>query len=231
MKMKLLQKKGSSCAAMFAAATITCLSLAQQGEAAVTWMVTQVGDDVVMAVDGGTLEVPASLLIYSSNNSGQNYGNLAFNGNIQSFFGGPTDVYYKYQLRDVGDFGTNVAGFTNPPTYSVVATSVTGTKGLAVYNIANPLPGGTSAWLVVNVPGYDGSALSYTPDVSMTFSDTTISAMFGSNLDEGPQLLWTGTTGDTVSIALSPVPEPSNLALLALGACGVLTHRRRKRAA
>ena len=52
MKMKLLQKKGSSLAAMFTAVVIACLGLAQQVEAAVTWTVDQVGADLVMTTSG-----------------------------------------------------------------------------------------------------------------------------------------------------------------------------------
>ncbi len=57
MKMKLLQKKGSSLAAMFTAVVIACFGLAQQGEAVVMWEVSEVGGDVTI-VASGTLDLP-----------------------------------------------------------------------------------------------------------------------------------------------------------------------------
>ena len=68
----------------------------------------------------------------------------------------------------------------------------------------------------------------FTPISSFVISGETVASAFGTNLDAGPVVLWThGETGDTISVGLAAVPEPSSVVLLGFGSLSVLFRRRR----
>ncbi|MDA8975197.1 PEP-CTERM sorting domain-containing protein [Akkermansiaceae bacterium] len=76
---------------------------------------------------------------------------------------------------------------------------------------------------------HDGFDLTISTSGSLDLNGLSIADAFETNLDAGAVHLWTvNTTGDTISAALTPVPEPSSAALLGLSAVALLFRRRRQ---
>lgn len=76
---------------------------------------------------------------------------------------------------------------------------------------------------------HDGFDLTIITSGSLDLNGLSIADAFETNLDAGAVHLWTvNTTGDTISAALTPVPEPSSAALLGLSAVALLFRRRRQ---
>ena len=224
--MKLLQKKGSALAAMFTAVVIACLGLAQRSDAAVTWLVSDDGTDLTIQTDGGTLNYNLNdwLTPGVANDPFWYSGSGAVLTN-NTIYGGGTGA------RQVSETGAGVAGYELPidGTFSSFVSGFAMASGDAFgVTTSNGAPGFIAARLSLPI----GSALSgsITPITTFTLYGTTVSTVFGSNLDSGPVVIWEDRiSGDTVQIGLAPaaVPEPSSTALLGLGGLALMLRRRR----
>ena len=191
-------------AAMFTAVVIACLGLAQRSDAAVTWLVSESGGDVLLSTSG-SLQLGGGFVV----------------GTITRDWGGDvTDDLFG--ARGVMD---RVAGAGS------ITGALSGLVGVSSTSTASGVFGANNASLFLEQGVYVGAATTITPVASMTFLSNTISNIFGSVLDSGPVVLWTANgSGDTISVALAPaatVPEPSTTALLGLGGLALMLRRRR----
>ena len=201
MKMKLLQKKGQSLAAMFTAVVIACLGLAQQCEAGVTWLVSQQGDDLVLE-SCGSLKLRAGLSVNVG--LGEGTGAQALNGYQDVIWrrSGPSDHVI------IGTLGGQTAGAVSGGGLIIYLTRGT----LAVFDVvgdASKGSGGTFGFygdgrICLDIGAYDSRwGATIVPRVTMVFADITIAEVFGTNLDNGPVVAFVADgTGDTISVAL-----------------------------
>jgi len=207
-KMK-LQNKRSASAALLAATSITYLSLCPQVEAGVTWLASDVGGNLVLSTDGGTLDTGS--MSVSVHNSG-------------SFTGGEYrhNSSALYRIDDDYRPGDSVGSISGADPWLAGSTVSLETSG-DTFGFSND----TLYWNYSGTPGTITPG-SITPMTTITFVGLTTSTAFGSNLDAGPVVLWTHTeSGDTISVGLASVPEPSSTALLGLGGLALMLRRRR----
>ena len=198
---------------MFMAVIIASLGLTQRGEAAVTWLVSQVGDDVVLETSGD-LQIGGGGTTYQTTRvQGAIYydGSIVMKNGLNNYTGG------------LGFSGTNVVA--DP--FIIDGNTVTSIFAGA---LAGDTFGqhGTTGNIFLDPSDYSGSATTITPVSSMTYFNVTVADLFATNLDNGPVVVWTAfVTGDTISFALAAVPEPSSTALLGLGGLALMLRRRR----
>lgn len=243
-----LQKKGSSLAAMFAAAVIACLGLTQQGEAAVIF-----GTNQVLANDGSNLDNLGTLVTavnfssnpvrtgpFSSSNpdpavtlNGIGFTPTPWNGS-NPFFSTNASVADSNRASGVP---------SNEPIYGLVydATVKTGTReldlaliGLTVgddYRLQMIFSSDGNRAVDVTSDGVTSALLSYgSPSgpglVTASFTASSSTQSFVTFLGVGgagaPQL-----SGFVLHNTAVAVPEPSSTALLGLGGIALMLRRRR----
>ena len=201
-------------AAMFTAVIIACLGLAQKGEAAVTWLVSQVGDDVVM-VTSGDLQVGVGGSFVRQQNE--------FLGAVVAGGGVVVKTGLTDTLTNLGVAGTNI--IADP---FIIDGNILTVLRADVFTGDSFGHHGVSGNLFLDPSDYSGSATTITPVSSMTYFNVTVADLFATNLDNGPVVVWTASvTGDTIQFALAAVPEPSSTALLGLGGLALMLRRRR----
>ena len=179
-------------------------ALTLAASAQVTWMVKQVGADVVLSTVG-SLQVGSTtneLIPYGTTNIGT--GDLS--NTILVAFG---DRYYK--KSGVGSYTPFF--FANTYEDGIASGDSFGQARTALF------------WSVTegSTPG------TITPRATLVFPNHTISEYFGTLLDDGMRhVTFTVTeTNDTIGIQLQHVPEPSSTALLGIGVLGFLIRRKR----
>ena len=211
MKMKLLQKKGSSLAAMFTAVIIACLGLTQRGEAVVMWEVSEVGGDVTI-IASGTLNLPGTVFDYPVSTT--SFAAVSSGGALI--------------VRSIGSqrFGGFDAVFNDVVSSAVSYNSNNGDILSFGGDSFGVFAGGD---LILDGGVYTGSATTVSiSNTFMTVLGVNINDLFGSALDNGPLVVWESVvTGDSIQIGLAAVPEPSSTALLGLGGLALMLRRRR----
>jgi hypothetical protein len=182
---------------MLAAASITCLGLAQQAEAAVTWPASDDGTDLTLT-GTGTL-------------TWQNPPSIAFSGFKYSYWSSDPYIVFSDPGSDVTDY---TARFVSPAVrWGLPYTHASSRSGLSF--------GHWGPDLVLPDLGVQGEGAIF-PTTILTFANLTISGASDTCVDDGPVTLWTAVgTGDTIPVA-RVAPGPSSFSLLGLGLVGFL---------
>lgn len=193
-------KTGSSSPKLPLVLVVSLVALLQQADAALTWVVQDNGFNEVRFFPSGSIDI--SGLNITSVDGGS--------GGV-----GPTSIGLCASLP----FLFSVTG---------IATSTTGSLGYfpAKPDIGVPQFYTSGDRLVYYWTTISGSTI--TPSGGFTCLNTNMKAMFGSNLESGPRIIWTNPqNGDTVSIAAA-VPEPSLVSMFALLSIGLCCFRKNR---
>ncbi len=203
----LLHKTRTLFKAPLAVAAIICLGLLQQADAGVVWLASDDGANLTLTATGSLAVSGLVDTTTTAATTGQ------INATTVNFFG-ITGTFRQ-------DFGVGVHTGNDPWIAGDASTaSLTGDT----FGHFGP----DLIWAPAEAPVGGPPATTLTPITTMTFSGLTVASAFGSNLNAGPVVLWTFTaTGDTISVDLATVPEPSSCVTLAIGLASILLRRRR----
>lgn len=185
---------------LLASAAAVFLASAGTSKAAVTFTFTQVGNNVV-ATTSGSMQTPTSTP--TSTNLGFSIESVVGNQFLRWTQSPQNFSYY-------GGVGTPSAiGITVGPNSST--GDAFGYQNSTLYTPT------------INAPGLT----TFTPNTTMTWNSTTISAIFGGNIPVIPREIFTGNYGTDNNIFIVAVPEPG-VTLLSLAALPLLFGRRRR---
>lgn len=207
-------KTKSVCA--IATSLITFGSLTGGANAAVTYYIQDSGNKIAISTTGGTLNLALDTV---EGGGGWGEAPMTLLNSLQ------TGVTNTNNAENVSGTITKSLGWTNgninfsPPSNG----SWSGVSSFMMLFIDRSNDGN-----LYIAEGTTAGVINVGAGVFTTNSDYSIA---GSGLTIGKSVTWTSnTSGDTVTYVVGAVPEPSGLALLALGAGGLLTRRRRQAA-
>jgi len=200
-----------------ALAICSTLAMSQNAHATLTFVVTQLGSDVV-ATGSGSLNTAGM----TKTNSSISVAPTVFEGAAVLSPGiivGPTPTIAvdAYNNDSVG---------TGPSTFGTTTTQILATSGTGMgFGFVFNIPGGPLPRVFVPVGYNSGTALSGTS----TWANTSIAAM---GLTPGTYVWnWTVTGGaaESVTLIINAVPEPATIGLAALGLLMAVFARRLRR--
>ena len=184
-------------ATKLAAIAITCLSMITPIEAGVTWLASDDGTDLTLTTDGGTLNILGTIHREElQHRSPSLKHDPDFNWGVMWHTSGGlyalvSDYFYLSRFEKIGA-GTpseNTPWIAGSPGAEVTGdTFGHAWTGLMWSEDSDVIPG-----------------ILIQPLTTMVFRGLTVDTAFGTNLDDGPVLLWThDTSGDTISVARRP---------------------------
>ncbi|MBT8045007.1 MAG: hypothetical protein KJO79_08655 [Verrucomicrobiae bacterium] len=184
--MNALSKNKKLPAVMLVTVSVACCGIAPYVGASIIWLASNTPEGLTLTTSG-TLDIGSTTA-----NDTARWNDASWNINSTSVYG----------LRSTS-WTANGAG-TKPATNpwklgSVAASSWSGDA----FGYANEI--------LIWDSSLGSSPGSISPNTTLVFNSLDIAQAFGANLDDGPALLWThNITGDTISVALAPAPEPPN---------------------
>jgi hypothetical protein len=163
---------------MLAVASITCLWLAQQAEAAVTWPASDDGTDLTLTATGTlTWQIPPS---------------RAFPSFKYSYWSSDPYIVFSDPGSDVTAYTARFVSLADP--WGLPDTHTSSRSGLSF--------GHWGPDLVLPDLGGQGEG-SISPITILTFANLTVLGAFDTYVDDGPVTLWTALgTGDTIPVAI-----------------------------
>ena len=160
---------------MLAAASISLLAMAPSADAAVTWLVSEVGGSVHATTTGSLVVLPGGYATGGFNGAGAGPNTFGY------WNGGTPDTGQHYAGTGLG---TGYVLPMIPYATSLVSGELFFLDGDRLYYQWSKSGLGT-----------------ITPNSVIDLGPGTIASFFGTNLDSGPRTIWMSASGDTISIA------------------------------
>ena len=196
-----------------AATLITFGSLAGGANGAVTINIFNDGTNVTISSAGGTVDLTGMSII----NFGIGFSNSLHCGNFGLVGVEGSDSGDSTEVGSLAYFN----GFSLGNGSRAPGTFTRGDQTIAIREV-NGLGGGND--ILFFPSGWTGGVNTLNA-FSFTTESTNITTL---GYISGSSAVWTATSGDTVTIQISPpIPEPSSVLLLGFGTMGLLSRRRR----
>lgn len=189
-------------------------SLASGAYGAVTVNIFNDGTRVTIASNGGTVDLTGMSFL----SQGIGFGNILFQGGfgVVGVSGGSSSVSAAGNLSYFNGFSYGNGGVAG------------GTFSLGDATIAFSEVGGPNGEDdVLFFPASWTAGLNTLDAFSFTTLANFSESIAGLGYVANSSAVWTATSGDTVTIQISPIPEPSSALLLGFGTMGLLARRRR----
>lgn len=197
-----------------AATLITFGSLAGGANAAVILNIFNDGTKVTISSSGGTVDLSGMTLT----DGGIGFGNELFHGTFGLVGVEGSDRGDSTSIGNLAYFN----GFTRGNDSNTSGSFSSGDQTIAIREIGGA-PGGGDDTLFFPT-GWTAGINTLNAFRFTTTSDTDVTSLGYTN---NSSAVWTATSGDTVTILVGSIPEPSSAILMGLGALGFVVRRRR----